>query len=276
MELQLAKMVQEIEKAKEPTNSLPACVTTLGLTADETGIVILKYKSARFGEMSPVKLLPTGKALLIKIAIITGWQNPEGPSLNVLVTQFVSKLAESYSNVNTDEVEYAFRTYGSAVKDWGKLVNLSLIDEVMAPYLASRREVSAKEEQKNPVQALLSPTEPLTDYQTARWLISTRWLVRAGNYSVHFIPVPLYEWLDKKGKITKSAQEKFDYLARAVELRQGQLSDLVNNENSLDNRNRLSAFMVMKQANTLTGDEIGIVKNLAKKCVVYDMLKSKG
>ncbi|MEO7048319.1 MAG: hypothetical protein ABI091_23670, partial [Ferruginibacter sp.] len=61
-----------------------------------------------------------GRVLIAKIAAITGWVIPDGNMQDVLVDQFEKKMIESFPNVNPDEFEYAFRSEGTTVKDWGK------------------------------------------------------------------------------------------------------------------------------------------------------------
>lgn len=100
--------------------------------------------------MGQQNLFAYAKATLLKIHVITGWTIPKDDLLIILIDQFIKKLIEGYPNVNPEEIEYAFRNYGTTVKDWGKSMNLSLIDEVMIPYLEQRFELSRVEEQKAP------------------------------------------------------------------------------------------------------------------------------
>lgn len=102
-----------------------------------------------------------GKALLLKIHVITGWVIPERDELlNILVDQFQKKLTEDYGNLNVDEIEYAFRKSGTTIRDWGKAMNLTLIDEVLIPYTKQRLYLSADEERK---KADPPPTKIYTD-----------------------------------------------------------------------------------------------------------------
>lgn len=101
--------------------------------------------------MSDVEVRLRTNELLIKINVITGWSFPlDTETQLVLKDQFFKKLKESYSDVNVEEIEYAFRN-NTSVKDWGKNINLFLIDEVMIPYLDSRFSASVKEESMLPV-----------------------------------------------------------------------------------------------------------------------------
>lgn len=94
-------------------------------------------------------------ALLLKIHVITGWVIPEAALLNILTDQFRKKLLENYAHLNVDEIEYAFRNGGTIVEDWGKAMNLSLIDAVLIPYSNQRFNLSAQEERQK-----AKPLEP--------------------------------------------------------------------------------------------------------------------
>lgn len=109
-----------------------------------------------------------GKSLLLKIHVITGWTIPEAELLNILIDQFQKKLVENYGDVNPEEVEYAFRNFGTRVKDWGKAMNLSLIDEVMLPYLGERERLSRELEERKlppPEQRIYSQEEIDNDHR---------------------------------------------------------------------------------------------------------------
>lgn len=99
--------------------------------------------------------------IILKICVITGW-SIDDEFYELLKEEFELKLVQSYPTVNVDEMAYAFRN-NTEVKDWGKTLNLSLIDEVMMPYLAHRFEISKIEEQikEIPVQRIYTDEEIL-------------------------------------------------------------------------------------------------------------------
>lgn len=107
-----------------------------------------KYASPQIGAMNDQQKSMWSKALLLKIHVITGWVIPDSDLINILVDQFEKKLTEDYGNMNTDEIEYAFRQSGTTTKDWGKQMNLSLIDEVLIPYRELRSVLSMQEERQ--------------------------------------------------------------------------------------------------------------------------------
>jgi hypothetical protein len=121
---------------------------TLDLTPEEQNIIALKYKGKRIEFMSPDELTKWTKALLLKINVITGWAVPDNDArYRVLLDQFQKQLSEKYFELNPDEIEFAFRNEGTLIEDWGKDMNLNLIDKILLKYLSNRYKVSSAEEQ---------------------------------------------------------------------------------------------------------------------------------
>lgn len=126
-------------------------------------MIELKYKSPQIKNIQDVGTW--AKILLLKIHVITGWSLPTDEMIEtVLIDQFVKKLNEDYGSLNVDEIEYAFRSSGTRIKDWGKYMNLSLIDEVLIPYCHDRYELSLAEERaKNKPTQRIYTAEELDD-----------------------------------------------------------------------------------------------------------------
>lgn len=129
------------------------------------------------------------EVILLKLHVITGWAIPEREFMNILVDQFKKKLIESYPNVNIDEIEFAFRN-NPGVKDWGKNMNLNLIDEVMTPYLQKRFELSRIEETKARPQ-LEAPEISDDEFIEA---VYQAWITADKDYGI--IPELAYETLN--------------------------------------------------------------------------------
>jgi uncharacterized protein YdiU (UPF0061 family) len=129
------------------SNSLTLSNQTSELTIEDSKILSLKYSGKQFGQMQPAEVLMNGKALLLKIHVITGWTIPEKELLNILVDQFTKILCEKYDNLNVGEIEFAFRSKGTGIEDWGKAMNLNLLDKVLTPYLNDRYKISETERQ---------------------------------------------------------------------------------------------------------------------------------
>ena len=193
--------------------------------------------------MGPDELEVSSAGLLLKIHYITGWVLPVADEhMNVLEDQFRKKLTEAYASVNAEEVEYAFRNYGTLVKDWGKQMNLSLIDEVMIPYLSTRSELSKMEEQiKKPMELPVSK-ESTSDASMTEWLEDIK---KNPPNSIYFYPVMLYDWLEKIGEINLPNEEKKVIMEQAIQYR---LSELIQaaQKGGKDEAERLGKFTQMK------------------------------
>jgi hypothetical protein len=208
------------------------------------------------------------KGLLLKLNVITGWALPDAEYLIVLLDQFRKKMIESYSTVNADEVEYAFRTFGTQVKDWGKQMNLSLIDEVMIPYLAQRSEVSKIEEQK---KVELPPSkEDMSDEAMEKWLID----LKAQKTPFDLLPAQLYQWMVDKGKIW-TAHTDNAILMEAIAYRKGQI--LKSLEERPGDRALLydkKAFAEMLTQGWFEGAEKSRLETIAKRILIWDYLNT--
>lgn len=124
----------------------PSKKTWDSLPEDERQVVELKYKSPTIDALPEVDFLKVRKALLLKIHVTTGWTIPASEEyLNVLVDQFGKHLQEKYAALNLDEIEFAFRRYGTTTEDYGKALNLNLVDKVLLPYLNDRYRISETE-----------------------------------------------------------------------------------------------------------------------------------
>ena len=93
--------------------------------------------------MNENEIIVGAELSLFDISVITGWVIPDHEVYKEkLITQLVLKLKESYHDMNFSEISYAMRKYCSEVEDYGKSVNLALIDKVVKKYKAERMVVS--------------------------------------------------------------------------------------------------------------------------------------
>jgi len=87
-----------------------------------------------------------------------------------------------------------------------------------------------------------------------------------------YAPIMLYEWLDRKGYIRKTGLEKHGYLTRAVIVRYTALQLAVRNQETDANKWKLIKFEEMKESGCFKGDEIDLLKNIAKQLILKEML----
>jgi hypothetical protein len=186
------------------------------LTPEETEVYNVKYASPIISKMQPVQILQAVRISLYKINVVTGWKLPDDEDyLNVLIEEFCKKLTQQYKNLNFDEIQYSIRTYGTQIKDWGKSINLSLIDEAITIYLDERRRVSIIEEQKK--QLPPAAAQPLTDADYLEWVTDTETMYNKGVLSVALLPVPIYDYLDRSGILKLDIETKRIYYKAAFQ-----------------------------------------------------------
>lgn len=157
--------------------------------------------------MSEPELKAWSKALLLKIHVITGWTIPADELLNVLLDQFEKKLIEDYPNLNADEIEFAFRSKGTVIEDWGKTMNLNLLDKVLKPYLEERFYVSMDEEKtKKPIEL---PPAQISDEE----FIQSIFKIYQQNRSYKKIPVMAYDILEASMNLSRDDKNRiFQYI----------------------------------------------------------------
>lgn len=99
--------------------------------------------------MSENEILIVSNGILFKISVITGWSIPNDKTYqDALVAEINFKCIEDYYDLTIEEVMYAMRNYSKHVEDYGKALNLQLIDKVIDLYRKDRMRVSLLEQSK--------------------------------------------------------------------------------------------------------------------------------
>jgi|GEM_PF-5507657 len=224
--------------------------------------------------MDPQEIDLWGDALILKIYAITGWTVPESTVLAILTDQFRKKMLESYALVNPDEVEYAFRNYGTTVQDWGKQMNLALIDQVMIPYLTRRAELSKVEEQAMEPDPIPAPEADLSAQAMEDWCKELKGRIMRGEIGYSFMPLMPYYWLVKNGRLFRGKGERKEYWHKAIAQRQADLT-VAASTGGPEDRSTLSEFMGMKEQNEFAGPVADSLLMLGRKMILFDFLKDE-
>lgn len=198
--------------------------------------------------------------ILLKIHVIAGWTIPIGKFMEILTDQFEKKLSESYANLNLDEIEYAFRNRGLDTKDWGKALNLVMIDEVMLPYLANRMELSKAEESiRHKSNLMIDEKRELTDEDWDEWLEDMK------GYKLNLIPCAAYDYLVKKGVLNLSTSEKHEYMERATSVLQSSFEP---------GTKEMLEYLTMKKEGVFSAAITSSLVTISKRLAIYDYLKN--
>lgn len=202
----------------------------------------------------------SAQTIILKIHAITGWTIPISEMMNILVDQFQQKLLETYANVTTKEIEYAFRNKGLDIKDWGKAMNLALIDEVMLPYLHNRYDLGLQEQKLSSQVSMVEEKKELSDKEWQEWLEDI------AKYELNKIPCDSYNYLERTQKLVLTKDEKHEYMQRAIAHISGILDPV-----SIDGID----FAAMKKKGMFDKDATGTLITIAKRLAVYDYLNKK-
>ena len=199
------------------------------------------------------------KTLLLKIHTISGWTIPISELMDILIDQFKQKLQEGYAKVTIGEIEYAFRNKGIDTKDWGKALNLTMIDEVMIPYLENRLELSKMEESfKNKLSKKIEEKKELTTEEWEEWLVDMR------KYDIKLLPCSAYDYLVKTGKIILTNAEKHKYMERAIAHILGTLEPSTK---------EMMDFSAMKKEGVYSAQITASLITISKRFAIYEYLR---
>lgn len=163
------------------------------LEKQDRQVLELKYSKHPFCHMSDIDIVEDVVKLIKRIKVVTGWPIPELQEDRIILYQeLAAHFKESWPTLNSDEIAFAVRFYGTSVENWGKDINLNLIDRCIASYYAKRKDLSKVEESKTPdpqpkPQTEL-PKEVLCEYRY-------RYFLSKGSITLTLIPDEIYDAL---------------------------------------------------------------------------------
>lgn len=179
-------------------------------------IIKAKYSGPRFSALAKLgddAIKQAAGVSIFKICVITGWQMPESPHFQAaLEAEYAKYCAEQLADMTPDEVGFAMRNYALNVKDWGKFVNLQLINEPIQAYRDARAEASKLEEQKRTV------TPEIEGPKDTDWSDTWEKLIKGEISGIYadLIPYPsIYDWLVKNGLYAPTTGIKWNCMDRA-------------------------------------------------------------
>lgn len=200
------------------------------LQPEESKILSLKYILPRIKDTSAIDVGRHAKGLLFRLHTITGWKLPDDEYfLNTLVSEFTQYLVEKCGDLNPEEIAHAFRNYSLEIKDWGKSMNLSLIDEPIREYRIKRRELSELEDRLSNQRKCAKKGElpPAQCDWSDEW-VQLKEKAKNGQIRSAVILTPIYDWLVREGILMLSNEEKWDLIAICKDQYLGQVKNELN------------------------------------------------
>lgn len=206
--------------------------------------------------------------VMVKVGLRSAnWPQDEEKAL------LIAHIQTEYGNHTVAEIRLAFdmAIAGKLELLYGESVNC--YENFSCLYFSSilnayRRWAAQTHMQLHPDPISDPAPEVMTDESMEQWLIETKNSIT----KVDLLPVLLYDWLDKKERIKKTAAEKYEYLQEAVMYRQSKLIKALEEQMNQENRDNLTSFNKMKETGEFSGAEVGILKALAKKIILFEYL----
>lgn len=193
-----------------------------------------------------------------------------------ILKEFIRK---KYPNNTTEEVKLAFEMAITARFD----VDPCCYEDFSCIYFAKIMEAYrgwAKLEHKFVHQPtpkmMIEHKEDLSDVAMTDWLASLMKDVAAKpDYPVEFMPVTLYDWLDKNGYVQKTTPQKREYMDKAIILRAKVLVANARENPNAQNVKRRDHFLSLQANGRFWGEDLEDVKSLAKRILLLDMIKNE-
>jgi hypothetical protein len=218
------------------------------------------------------------RLVMVKIGLrAQNWPSDEekGVLLSHIVTQF--------GNHTRQEILLAFDMViaGKLEDGEGEQVDANCYENFSCLYfskvmIAYRRwAAEVYKQNKKDLPMLPESKEDTSDIAMEDWMADVSLRIQAGGYDVQLVPPMLYEWMDKKGEIKKTAAEKREYLSKAAAHRVVVLSQNLAANPDEKNKTALEVFCAMMNKGMFEGDEVERLKLLAKKMILFDMLKAE-
>lgn len=197
------------------------------------------------------------------------WPTPEESAL------LIQHIETNYGGHTVDEIKLAFdmAISGKLDVDATCYENFSCLyfSKIMNAYREWAKEEYKQIEAKQPI-ALPEIKEDMSKDAMLDWFNDSAKKIRAGEMIVDFVPLMLYEFMDSNGNIPATPEEKYSYLQRAAEYRLGQLETEYQKKPTSSNQWRVSSFTSQLKRGYFEGDNIDVVKSLAKKMLLFDTI----
>lgn len=209
---------------------------------------------------------------MVKIGLRSeNWPGEEEKALLVL------HIVKEYGQHTAAEIRLAFDMALAGklgLKEVSCFENFSCLyfSTIMNAYRAWAKEEYKQIKAPAPVEEKKVLTDEQFKTETLEWLERAKDKVWGKGWKVDFIPILLFEDLDKLGMIKYTDEEWMATLLKAVEYRQGQLGELAESEGSSTARDRVRDFARMKEEGCFTGEHADYLPILAKKMILWDLI----
>jgi hypothetical protein len=230
-------------------------------SAEEAEIAKVKYLVPCFKTLPEIELVGYVQGIVKRVKVITGWAIPElQEDRLILYSEMAIHFKEKWSTYNAEEVIYAIRNYSG--ENYGKDINLKLIDEAMDKYASIRAEISRKEEQEKNRLEFYRKYDKAYGYD-AMELVQTFYNdFLANTIKLNQIPARVYEIIKERCKPSFTEEQKKEFTRRGYEheiaIAEGSIAGMntVGNLIATQLREKLSKLKEMAESEYLSNHSI--------------------
>lgn len=185
----------------------------------------------------------------------------------------IHHVFSNYGGHSLDEIRFAFDLAILRKLDVDPQCYENFSCDYISRIMAAYRKWAAQEarELPTPPPELPPVVESLSPFAMLRWLVREIRFIKTGK-PVDFVPPELYDYLDKRGAIKATIEQKYEYIQKAVSRRLGELAKEATN--SSDALQKYEQFKRMTEKGCLNGIEVARAKLLAKKLLFFDLAQN--
>ncbi len=204
-------------------------------------ILEVKYGAERIADIDLLQLDNRVKVAMLRIHVITGWTIPIHEMMDVFIDEFRTLLLQEYSDLNFEEILFAFRKYKHIVEDWGKEMNLKIIGTILDAYGEDRYDAGLLEERLK-----MELDKPLLEFKPKEYTedeivgIALDYWQNSKSPMLEFINPNCYEILIKQGKITLDEPNKERIRKHAALMMEGYFTNVIEFRKMKEDKNYVS------------------------------------
>lgn len=242
----------------------------LPVHGDELGL-LTALENIKINKSSVEEIKQVLRLTLIKIGLRSqNWPSDEEKLV------LIEHIIKNYGTHTCEEIKLAFdmAIAGRLDVEVNCYENFSCLyfSNIMNAYRSWANEAYRHLPEKNNIE-IENVSRETSDEEMEGWISDWRKEVKT-LINPSLIPPFFYSWLEKKGKLELSKDQKHEYMEQAVSVRQFNLSEQAKSEGVHgEGQKTLNEFNLMRNDGIFKGYEVERLKEMAKKIAVFDYLK---
>lgn len=216
---------------------------------------------------------------ILRLVIVKVGLRAENWPNDVEKSVLIEHIVTNYGSHTNEEIKLAFDMAISGRLDLAER-DISCYESFSCLYFSKIMNAYRKWASKNYVYMVKEEVkqiekEDLNERTMAEWYKEIERRIVVDKMKLDFIPLSIYEWIDKQGGINITDEQRISYNQKAAMYRKEFLANQLLKYDSEENRVMLENFRKMIKQGYIQGKEYNIVDSLSKKMILYDMIVEK-